>query len=47
MPKNKLQKSKDRAAEIKLLLQDAEESSICNERIDILKNEQYQLSRQM
>jgi hypothetical protein len=49
-PKSKLEKSKERALEIKRLLKIAEESSVCgegNKVIGILKEEQYKLSREM
>jgi hypothetical protein len=49
-PKNKLVKSKDRAAEIKRLLKLTEKDPVCDEGdkvIDLLKEEQYKLSQEM
>lgn len=50
MPKSKVEKSKDRAAEIKKLLKMQEENVVCGEGdkvVEILKEEQYKLSRDM
>jgi hypothetical protein len=47
---SKLDKSKERALEIKSLLKIAETDEVCDEGnkvIDILKEEQYKLSREM
>jgi hypothetical protein len=51
-PKSKVEKTKDRALEIKRLLKLAEDTSdtVCgegNKVISILKEEQYKLSREM
>ena len=50
MPKTKLKKTKERALEIKQLLSKAEETDVCDEGdkvINLLKEEQYKLSREM
>ena len=50
MPKTKEKKAKERALEIKQLLKSAEETGVCNEGdkiVDLLKEEQYKLSREM
>lgn len=50
MPKSTLDKNKDRAVEIKGLLKLVETSEVCDEGnkvIEILKEEQYKLSREM
>jgi hypothetical protein len=48
MPKSKTERLKDRALEIKQLLRQAEQNSVCgegNKVIQILKEEQYKLAR--
>jgi hypothetical protein len=50
MPKTKVKKAKERALEIKQLLSKTEENDVCDEGdkvIDLLKEEQYKLSRDM